>query len=296
MISLSRLPSWCCCPRLCRSRVLTTVSGVAPRSCLPRLSASSWSYHKPAASSRLPQVVSTRIVQPRRGSIRWQTPTYCSTMFVLRAVVAEVLVHRRGALEQPHDVEPHDRRRQQAHGREHREPPAHAVGHFEHVADSRAPWPARTACRSCRSPACTNWPSSFAAAAPSDSLQLAEQNPKRRRRLQRAAALGDDDDAPPLVAACEQLGQRRAARRCRRCFPRSKSAAVRRARRGQLVVVRVAAAPRAAPGRPCTIRRCPAPPRCRPPRSADRPPLDLPDLALGAVRAILAQQAGRAAR
>ena len=51
LISLSRVPSWCCWPRLCRSRVHTVVIGVGPRPCLPSDSLSSWSYHQPTASS-----------------------------------------------------------------------------------------------------------------------------------------------------------------------------------------------------------------------------------------------------
>ena len=59
--TLSRFPSWCCWARECRSRVFTVVSGVAPSSRLPRLSASSWSNQRPADSSALDQTDSTRI-------------------------------------------------------------------------------------------------------------------------------------------------------------------------------------------------------------------------------------------
>ena len=61
-MSLSRVPSWCCWPRLCRSRVYTTVSGVGPRPCLPSDSAESWSYHQPTASSFFDQTAITRVV------------------------------------------------------------------------------------------------------------------------------------------------------------------------------------------------------------------------------------------
>ena len=233
MISLSRVPSWCCCPRL------VEVAGVDDRErqwrrarCLPRLSASSWSYHRPTASSRLPQVESTRMWQPRCFSIRWQTPTYCSTMFVAGAVVAEVLVHRRGAGEQPLDVEPHQRRRQQADRREHREPPADAVGHVERLRGSRAPSPGRTACRCVPVTGMTSL-------AESPGVGPAATPSSRPAECRNAAAVSS---VPPLLLMHDDAPARRRGscssplqveqpwrRRCRRCSPRSRSAAGRAA-------------------------------------------------------------------
>ena len=76
LIILSRMPSWCCCPREWRSRVCTVVSGVAPVPCLPRLSAKSWSYHSPRASSFFDQHAKTRIGFLTSVNRRWLTPAY----------------------------------------------------------------------------------------------------------------------------------------------------------------------------------------------------------------------------
>ena len=73
------MPSWCCCPRLCRSRVCTVVSGVAPRPCLPSDSASNWSYHQPTASSLRDHTESTRVVFFNSSVIRWFTAANWST-------------------------------------------------------------------------------------------------------------------------------------------------------------------------------------------------------------------------
>ena len=192
--------------------MLTTVSGVAPWPSLPRLSASSWSYHSPTASSPLPQVDSTRIVAPRRCLHQMADADVVEHGVFARRRVAEVLVHGRGAFEQLDDVEPEHGGRQQARRRvkiENRPPTPSGMGNIS--GQPRRGAEASQAAR--RAGDRHDQAAHFFDVVAARLAEGVEEDAKGDGRFQRAAALADDDDAPALVAVLgaqqlEQAGQR----------------------------------------------------------------------------------------
>ena len=107
LMTLSRVPSWCCWPRLCRSRVWTAVSGVGPRPCLPSDS---------AEQLVVPQAERFELLRPDRqhaGRLLQLLGHQVVDGGVLQDRVAlerlfeEALGHRRGAEQQGAHVEAH---------------------------------------------------------------------------------------------------------------------------------------------------------------------------------------------
>ena len=219
--------------------------------------------------------------------MRWHTPTNCSTTFSAGPLLRKCSFIAAGAVEQLLDIEPQQRRRQQAHGRQHRKPPAHAVGHSKHLATTSA----LASSNSLPLVPVTGTTSSPSSAASPPSVPRSS-----RSRMRNAAAVSS---VPPLLLITTMPHRRRgspaaapdrAAHRCRRCSPRNKSAAGRAASSARPRCNTGGSTPRAAPAPPCTNRRCPARRRSRRPRQPIGRRLDPPDLALAAMRPQLRQQ------
>ena len=132
-MSLSRVPSWCCWPRLCRSRVYTAVSGVAPRPCLPSDSLRSWSYHQPIASSFFDQTARTRVDLLHFLGHQVVDGGILEDGIAIERFLQEAAGHGRSAEQHGANVESHDRGGQQAGRGEDAEASADIVGDREDV-------------------------------------------------------------------------------------------------------------------------------------------------------------------
>ena len=212
---LSRAPSWCCWPRLCRSRVCTTVSGVAPRPFLPSDSDSSWSYHKPSASSFFDQTAITRVVLLRSSVIRWLTAANCSTGLRSNGSSRNRLVIAAAPSSRARTSSPMTAAGKQADRREDAVAAADVVRDRQDVV-VREP-SARHRSRSLPlgpvigTIACL----SISRLAAVVTRPPRPHRPVRGGGLERAARLADDDDAPAFL----DHARRHARSRCRSCCP-----------------------------------------------------------------------------
>ena len=247
--------------------MLTTVSGVAPLAVLAEALGQELVVPEPDGFQALAPGGEHADRGPAAG---FHQPRHAGVIehgILQRRRGAEPLVHGRGAFEQMLHVEAHHGRRQQADGAEDREASAHAVGDGEDVV-------AAEGVGQIAEPARLAGDRNHAAAellhvAAARLSQGVEEDAEGDGRFQRAAALADDDDAP-VVARLRPDRAGPARRRCRRCCPRSRSAAGRRAAGGKSRCDTDGSRPRTTPGRPCTSRRCRAPPPDRPPSPAGR--------------------------